>query len=84
MNDIKLLDTSKPLIFFNCDLETKKWETDDFIPFEKDGVLQEAPMRRMHHAAEVYGCVLAVHGGFSGETKKVLGDIALFDLSKLF
>lgn len=36
----------------------------------------------MHHAADIYGCILVVHGGFSGETKKVLGDIALYDLSK--
>jgi hypothetical protein len=48
---------------------SKNWETDSFIPYEKEGVMIEAPKRRMHHAADVYGCLLVVHGGFSAETK---------------
>jgi hypothetical protein len=45
------------------------------------GILIEAPKRRMHHAADVYGCMLVVHGGFSGEEKDILNDVALYDLS---
>ena len=37
----------------------------------------------MHHAADVYGNTLIVHGGFSGEHRTVLDDFAAFDLSKL-
>jgi len=43
----------------------------------------EAPKRRMHHAADVFGCLLVVHGGFSGESKMVLNDFSLYDLSKI-
>lgn len=37
----------------------------------------------MHHAADVYGCMLVVHGGFSGEEKDILNDFGIYDLSKL-
>lgn len=30
------------------------------------------------------GCMLAVYGGYSCEEKRILGDLALFDLSKRF
>eukprot|EP00347_Sterkiella_histriomuscorum_P011255 403373153 len=69
LNDVKTFNTV-----------TKKWDTDDFVPFERDGVLLDAPKRRMHHAADVYGCILTIHGGFSAELKQVLGDFALYDL----
>ena len=36
----------------------------------------------MHHGADVYGSMLVIYGGFSGEDKSILGDIAIFDLSK--
>lgn len=36
----------------------------------------------MHHAADVYGCMLVVHGGFSVEEKDVLGDFGIYDLKK--
>lgn len=58
------------------------WETDNFISQEIGGVLLEAPKRRMHHAADVFGCMLFVHGGFSGEEKTILSDYAIYDLSK--
>lgn len=52
------------------------------MTYELGGVLIEAPKRRMHHAADVYGCMLVVHGGFSGEEKQILNDFAVYDLSK--
>jgi hypothetical protein len=46
------------------------------------GTILEAPTRRMHHAADVFGCMLVVHGGFSGEEKEILDNVGIFDLSK--
>ena len=35
----------------------------------------------MHHAADIYGSMLVVHGGFSSENKETLSDIAIYDIS---
>lgn len=82
-NDVKIFDTCKFSIIDNF-VVSKTWETDNFIIEENGDILQEAPKRRMHHAADVYGCMLVVHGGFSGEEKLVLNDFAIYDLSKNF
>ena len=60
----------------------KYWDTDNFTKEEIGGITLEAPCRRMHHAADVYGCILVVHGGFSTESKDILGDFNLYDLDK--
>lgn len=69
LNDVKIFDP-----------RTKFWESDNFITKEVGGVLLEAPKRRMHHASDVYGCMLVVHGGFSTETKEILGDFSIYDI----
>lgn len=46
--------------FIEAFLVYKKWETDNFIPYEIGGVTIEAPKRRMHHAADVFGCMLVI------------------------
>lgn len=65
-------------------LDKKQWETDNFIPYERDGIMIEAPKRRMHHAADVYGCMLVVNGGISAESKQILNDFTIYDISKVF
>lgn len=35
----------------------------------------------MHHAADVYGCMLVINGGISGEEKDILNDFSIYDLS---
>ena len=87
MNDVKSFDTGKNAKFYIHllnNLASRIWETDSFIPYELGGVVLEAPSRRMHHAADVYGCMLVVHGGFSGEDKEILDDLGIYDLSKQF
>jgi hypothetical protein len=36
----------------------------------------------MHHGADVLGSILVIYGGFSGEEKSALNDVAMWDLSK--
>jgi len=67
LNDVKVFDTGK--FQMNDITVANTWETDNFSPFEINGSIIEAPARRMHHAADIYGCILAVHGGFSTENK---------------
>ena len=69
-------------LYLYITIGTKNWDSDSFTNQEIGGVTLEAPRRRMHHAADVYGCILVVHGGFSTETKDILGDFSLYDLDK--
>lgn len=39
------------------------------------------PTRRCHHAADVYGGCLVVHGGVYCEDNKVLDDFSMFDIA---
>jgi hypothetical protein len=84
MNDIKIFDIGKDIAsLMIIILANKKWESDSFSNYELNGIALEAPLRRMHHAADVYGCMFVVYGGFSGEEKEVMNDYSIYDLSKL-
>ena len=37
-------------------------------------------MKRLDHAGDVLGCLLAVFGGFNTEQKRVLNDFICFDM----
>ena len=41
------------------------------------------PSSRLHHGADILGSYLVVYGGYAGEERRILGDFAMFDLSKL-
>lgn len=58
------------------DTVTKRWFEDKRAP---KGAL---PAKRINHAGDVLGCVLAVFGGFETEQRRVLDDLALFDLEE--
>ena len=61
-------------LFNLYNIVSRTWESDSFTPYEMGGVIIESPIRRMHHAADVFGCMLVVQGGFSGEEKMCLSD----------
>ncbi|CDW89123.1 kelch motif family protein [Stylonychia lemnae] len=79
-NDVFMFDIGKT-ITINI-LENQKWTSDDFLPKDYDGELLIAPKTRMHHAGEVFGCMLVIHGGISGEDKDILDDFGIYDLKR--
>ena len=79
-HQIKMRPVFNDLFIFDTDRE--EWRSEKSQTRECNGYMLEVPPQRMHHAAEVFGCVLMVQGGMSGEAKSILGDFALYDLSK--
>lgn len=43
---------------------------------------KESTSKRINHAGDVLGCVLAVFGGYDPEKKTILDDIVLFDIKE--
>ena len=72
MNDIMVFSTKK-----------KEWSQEIYYPVDYGGgVVINPPKRRMHMAADFYGCIMVVHGGFSAEDKDVLGDFNAYDFKR--
>jgi len=40
------------------------------------------PIKRLHHASDILGCILISLGGFNTKQKKILSDIILFDIEE--
>lgn len=43
---------------------------------------RESTSKRINHAGDVLGCVLAVFGGYDSEARKILDDLVLFDIEE--
>ena len=68
MPSIKMRESYSNIWEFNTDSEI--WTEWDVQPHGK---------KRMHHAADIIGSLMLVHGGYSTESKKVMEDFAVLD-----
>eukprot|EP00347_Sterkiella_histriomuscorum_P019403 403341758 len=67
---------------FIFDIDKQHWKQEQLHDINLKQKQEEPPKRRMHHAADVFGCILVVQGGISGEDKSILSDFALYDLKR--
>lgn len=62
---------------FQFDTIEKRW-FEDKSPIKG----QQSSYKRINHAGDVLGCILAAFGGYDGEQKKILDDLVLYDIEE--